>query len=389
MPLYRISGPDGNLYEIEGPAGATRTQVIDAVQQQLSTQNAPQRAPTLPEPKAAQKEGFFPGLKEGAIGATEATIRGAKAPFIPEEQIRREYDQQKAEAAQRNVAHTPFAAIPEAYEKEGIGAALSTTYKASRDALSGSLPYMAPTIAGAATGARLGAMASPYLGPAAPAAPIVGGLIGGIAASIPQFAGTNIERRIEAKTPGPLVTPEVYTTAAGQASLDTAATMFTLGAGLVAKTLGRPVAQISDQQLLRTAERSLTGTVGRGAVRGAVSEIPTEVAQQILERRQAGLDLTSEDAYREYGEVAAAAGVLGGALGGAGNVVTRGQARNTIETQDQLRESELAGIQSERDRIAGIARTAQAQAAARQQAEQEALAAQETVAEVTPSLDEL
>lgn len=322
---------------------------------------------TFPEAEVKQKEGFFPSLKEGAIGVAQATARGITAPFRDEEDVRAGYAEQQAAAEERNVGFTPFGAIPEAYEKDGLGAAIGTTYKASRDALGRSIPYMAPTIGGAATGARLGALTSPVTGPFGP---IVGGLVGGIAGGVTQFAGSNIERRIDEKTPGPLVTPEVYQTAVGQAALDTAATMFTLGTGLVSKVIGRPIAQVSEQQLLKTAERSLSGTLGRGAVRGAASEMPTEVAQQILERKQAGLDLTSEDAYREYGEAAAGAGVLGGLFGGAGNVVTRGQARNTIDTQNQLRDAELDEIQRERNRIDGMARTAQ-------QAQQDELAAQE------------
>jgi hypothetical protein len=329
--------------------------------------------PTVTAPKAAQKEGFLPGLKEGVIGAAQATARGVTAPFQSEEDIRSGYAAQKAAAEERNVAYTPFSAIPEAYEKEGLGAAAGTTYKAARDALSRSLPFMAPVIAGSATGARIGAMGGPY----APVTVPLGAIVGGIAGGLPQFAGTNIERRIEEKTPGPLVTPEVYQTALGQASLDTAATMFTLGTGLVAKVVGRPIANVSEQQLLRTAERSLTGTLARGAGRGAISEMPTEVAQQILERRQAGLDLTSEDAYREYGEVAAAAGVLGAGMGGVGNIVTRGQARGKLSEQEQARDLELAAIAQERARIAGIAATAQASQQARLRAEEQALAARE------------
>ena len=325
--------------------------------------------PEVVTPPAKQKEGFLPGLKEGAIGAYEATKRGVTAPFQSEEAIKAEYEAQKAAEAQRNIAYTPFSAIPEAYEKEGLGAAASTTYQAARDALARSLPYMAPTLGGAATGARIGSFGGP-LGTAA------GAIIGGIAGSTPMFAGTNIERRIQEKTPGPLVTPEVYKTAAGQAALDTAATMFTLGTGLVAKVVGRPVAQVTEQELMRTAERSLTGTLGRGAGRGAISEMPTEVAQQILERKQAGLSLTSEDAYREYGEAAAAAGVLGGVLGGAGNVVTRSQAQTQLAAVQDERDQKLAEINAERQRIAQIASTAQATEQARLKAIDDELALQ-------------
>lgn len=320
--------------------------------------------PVAAAPKVQQKEGLFPSLKEGAISATESTIRGAKAPFTSEEQLRQEYEQQKAAAGERNVAYTPFSAIPEAYEKEGLGAAVGTTYKAARDALGRSLPSMAPVIAGSATGARIGAFGGPLAEFTVP----LGAVIGGIAGATPMFAGTNIERRIEEKTPGPLVTPEVYTTGAQQAALDTAATMFTLGTGLVAKVVGRPITQVSEQSLLRTAENSLTKTVGKGAARGAVSEMPTEVAQQVLERKQAGLSLTSEDAYREYGEVAAAAGVLGAGFGGVGNIVTRSQARDFRDEQDAKIYAEQARIREANQEAARVRQAAVAKGLAQEQA---------------------
>ena len=34
MPLYSIKGPDGKTYSIQGPAGASREQVIQAIQEE-------------------------------------------------------------------------------------------------------------------------------------------------------------------------------------------------------------------------------------------------------------------------------------------------------------------------------------------------------------------
>ena len=39
MPLYSIQGPDGRTYELEGPEGATRDQVIAAIQAQMQGQS--------------------------------------------------------------------------------------------------------------------------------------------------------------------------------------------------------------------------------------------------------------------------------------------------------------------------------------------------------------
>jgi hypothetical protein len=40
MPTYSIRGPDGKVYSIEGPEGATREEVVAAIQIQLATQKA-------------------------------------------------------------------------------------------------------------------------------------------------------------------------------------------------------------------------------------------------------------------------------------------------------------------------------------------------------------
>ena len=46
--------------------------------------------------------------------------------------------------------------------------------------------------------------------------------------------------------------------------------------------------------------------------------MPTEIGQQVLERLQAGKDLTSDEALDEYLEVGAAAALLGGTVRGTG-----------------------------------------------------------------------
>jgi hypothetical protein len=43
MPLYSIKGPDGKTYSIQGPAGASREQVIQAIQEKQSQPQQPQQ----------------------------------------------------------------------------------------------------------------------------------------------------------------------------------------------------------------------------------------------------------------------------------------------------------------------------------------------------------
>ena len=49
-------------------------------------------------------------------------------------------------------------------------------------------------------------------------------------------------------------------------------------------------------------------------------KIPTEIGQQVIERAQAGLSLTSDEAISEYIDAGVAAGMIGSTVGGVGNI---------------------------------------------------------------------
>jgi hypothetical protein len=126
---------------------------------------------------------------------------------------------------------------------------------------------------------------------------------------------------------------------AGALALEVGGAAGTLGKSLVKKVLGIAddpalLARASQEQLVAAANRSLAAATGRGVARGAAIEMPVEVAQSVLERAQAGLPVTGDDAFSEYGEAAYLAGVTGGALGGAGGVSSRGAARRGLEAQE-------------------------------------------------------
>jgi len=106
MPLYSIKGPDGNTYQIEGPEGATREQIIDAVRYKLEAQAKPQAAPETTFGGNVRE--FFKGLAPGAIGLVESAAVGASAllPKDTEESARKRI----AEIA--GAAKAPFAAAP-------------------------------------------------------------------------------------------------------------------------------------------------------------------------------------------------------------------------------------------------------------------------------------
>jgi hypothetical protein len=241
-----------------------------------------------------------------------------------------------------------FEALKKAYEREGLlGAAKELPSQASR-ALAG----QAANLAAMAGGARLGAMAGAPLGPAGV---IGGGILGAGATLLPQFMGSNVERQaaeqMEAGKDVSIDRTKAYTGAAAQAALESAGTAFTLGKRVVKGVLGvaddAAIQSAKAQaELVKAAERSLAASAGRGAARGLV-EIPVEISQQIVERYQAGLDLTSPEALKEYGESAYQATLIGTPLGGAGGAMGRSRARAQLEQQN------AAEARAEQERIAG------------------------------------
>ena len=85
MALYEVTGPDGKVYEVEGPAGASDAQVIAAVRQQIE---ADRRASEF---MATRDAGFFEniltGLGAGAVGTLESAALGLATPLDEREEL--------------------------------------------------------------------------------------------------------------------------------------------------------------------------------------------------------------------------------------------------------------------------------------------------------------
>jgi hypothetical protein len=74
MPIYSVQGPDGRIYDVEGPAGASEAQILGAVRRQFLTTPAP-----APEKKGSALGDIARSFGLGAVGSTEALASAAGA----------------------------------------------------------------------------------------------------------------------------------------------------------------------------------------------------------------------------------------------------------------------------------------------------------------------
>jgi hypothetical protein len=177
----------------------------------------------------------------------------------------------------------------------GIGSALTYLGEGIGQSIPESGASLAATIGGTIAGT------------AATGNPITGGIIGvgtGTVVAFPSFFGGNIQRQEDEVAAGrkeEVDVADAVVSAVGQSTINAIADRF-LALGLT-----------------KPGQKWLTRTVTGGA-EGAVVEAPSEIAQSIMERFQAGLPLDDDEAISEYID----AGILGGVMGGGIRATTAG-----------------------------------------------------------------
>jgi hypothetical protein len=220
--------------------------------------------------------------------------------------------------------------LQDVYKQQGLLAAAKELGGQIPSALAEQAPNIGATIAGGLTGAAAGSLAGPV-------GTVVGGITGAFAPSFVQQYGGNIQRQAAAQQsegkPLDISRTAAAGTAVPQAALDVVGTLIPLGGNIVSKILGPAAGKLIGGGGSKLAEETLTATLLKGTATGILAEIPTEVTQQMLERAQAGLALTNDEALKEYGETAFAVSLLG-PIGIIGRVSNKAQAgRDLAEAQ--------------------------------------------------------
>jgi hypothetical protein len=302
------------------------------------------------------------GVIAAGIGSTKRAIStartGLESLFSPEEAARKGVERAE-ELGQQYAPGTSLEAVKQAYADRGLMGGAGEVISQIPTALVEQFPQIAATLGGARAGAAAGARFGPK-------GALIGGIGGAVVPSALQLFGANIERQaaeqMEEGKPLDISRTRAAPAAVLGSALEVAATFIPLGRTLIGKVLGpeatKAMTRVTAEGRENLAKEGLAKVLAKGTATGALLEIPTEVIQQMLERAQAGLPLTSEDAYAEYGEAAYGAGLVGGPFGAVGRVGQRSVARGEIA------EKEAAATAEEQRKAAEAARLEQEQAEA-------------------------
>jgi len=218
-----------------------------------------------------------------------------------------------------------------------------------RELLGGSVPYMLAPVAAGATALALPA--------AAPAAAIGLGLAGLTSAG--QFTGSNLARQVDTgKSLEEASLGKAVAAAVPQALIDTAAMALLPGVGKLFSSVGSKLtaeqARAIANQTLSKAAMDYTAKTGMAMGREGL----TEVAQQSLERLQAGLAIADPDARKEYIDSFIGGAVLGGTLAPVGRAIERSGAKSQAAKADRDDRNAAAKEAAEQTRIAEEAEAA-------------------------------
>jgi len=292
MPIYEIAGKKVNA---QNPLSEEE---IDEI---YSSITKPQQPKEEPGRFGAAFNRSLHSAKEAVQGVGLGITSAIDTPEHTQDWMNQSSALQNEEVA--GPKSMSFEDLQNIYKDKGILSGIAETpgFAAEKFAES-SAESLAPFVVGGIAGAFTGGVGAP--------------IVAGITTSIIQQFGHDMARQAQEKIQaGELNPSDAIAAAIPQGVLDYASDRFTFGMKMM------PGAKNAIKQAAKEEiEKSIWSRIGGGMVKGAITEPPTEVAQQYLERSQAGLPTDNEEAYREYKEAggsALAAGALGGGAFGA------------------------------------------------------------------------
>jgi hypothetical protein len=305
----------------------------------------------LPEPE----EGIGAAFRGGLEGLLSRFQTAGEAVFLSPEEAARRGVERSEEIGQRFAPGSSLDAVKQAYAERGLLGGAGEVISQIPSAFVEQIPNIATTLAGAKAGALAGSFAGP-------GGALIGGGLGAIAPSVAQLFGSGLERQA-AEGVEDISAGKALAAAVPGAALEAAATFIPLGRLFVGKILGssaeQALARGSKEAGEAIARESLGAVLAKGTTLGVGVEGGTEAIQQMLERYQAGLPITSDDALAEYGQAAYGGALVGGPFGALGRVGQRSTARGEVEERRLTEQAAEEAKAAEEARLAKEAEQAE------------------------------
>ena len=345
--------PDGTSFKVPNSMGFEEAMSL-----------AKERYPdAFEDEKPARKKGILAQAGKGLESLISSGRTAGAALFGDAEEAAKAGVKRSQDIGSRYEDAADFDKVKKLYEERGI-------LPAAGEAISqipGAVAEQGANMASLAASGRLGSMLGGAFGTKGK---LVGGALGALASGTTQALGQNVERQAaeqqKAGEPVNIDMAKAVGTAIPSGALDVAGTFIPFGGKIISKVTGIPVEALlgrSAAQVAKLAEERLAVTLSKGLATGALAEIPTEIAQQMLERYQAGLSLTDADAMKEYGQTAYQVGLLA-PLGAVGRVSERSGARAEVEDKAKVEEQQRRATRLQQEQTALAQQKAQEDAAA-------------------------
>jgi len=325
---YTVALPDGRT--VEFPDSVSKEKAAEILREQLGIGGAPE-------------EGFGAAFK-GSVASLKGDIAAlAGRTGLMDEAAAEKYIKEKEEEKRKAFKPT---------EKGWTEAPLTKLGELA----GGSLPYMAAPVAAAGLTALLPeAIAGATIGSGALALTAPGAVAGLTSAA--QFGGSNLSKQLETgKRLGETNLGAALAAAPFQAAFDVYGMKMIPGVRQILAMGGKEVSEQAAKKIAEQGMKDVLKDYSVNTLKTMGAEGFTEAAQQVLERLQAGLNITDAEARSEYFDNFIGGAVLGGTLAPAGRYVERGsiktrqaeEARAEQAKQVQAQEAEKQRLEAEK-----------------------------------------
>lgn len=329
MALIPVQDPQtGKLYNVQIAGNTPTQQEITEIKEWLASQRQPVQTttPVVETTPAEDEPGFFESTAGAGIDQIQALFGSAAEGVgnVTGFDGLRDWGREVNEANEAEYAEK----TQNRQQLEDVGG-VGDFARFAGESVVEQLPQLGMSVAAGYAGAKVGGAIGAFAGPLGIAIGAgIGGVAGMVSANLPFIYGSHREAQKDQIAAGEQTEVDegvAFLTAIPATALETIAEKVLVGKFLTPKLIN---------------SGGIFTRVSKNLATGATTESVTELGQQIIERAQAGKDLLSEEAFKEYQHAALVGGLVGGSVKGTTGAFAKDQ-RKVDEEEEALKRSQL------------------------------------------------